>query len=231
MAPKSHPACEFREGIVNLCRRLNGLHHPQAGLSIFFEEGGVHSLGPSWTTRVPVAVERNMLPANWFTPIPYTAKAGISASKWSHFKRGFPSMKDEACPREILRAQQEAKGVQELSGSNILTVVHEQIGGSGVKQVESINGVGAALRAVFEVLFGTLIQTKEKTRMFTGILGELEITLHTFKPLIEEIAEYNKLLHLTEEETGSFRVEMEKGVELVHKCSQVNLWASNKKMI
>ncbi|KAB2632971.1 hypothetical protein D8674_029218 [Pyrus ussuriensis x Pyrus communis] len=119
---------------------------------------------------------------------------------------------------EILRAQQEDKGVQELSGSNAQTVVQEQIGGRG-----------AALGAVFEVLFSAVQQTKEKTRMFKRILGHLESTLDSIKPLIEEIAEYNKVLHLTEEELESFRVEMEKGVELVRKCSKVSLWASNKK--
>ncbi|TQD96406.1 hypothetical protein C1H46_017901 [Malus baccata] len=130
---------------------------------------------------------------------------------------------------EILRAQQEDKGVQELSGSGAQTMVQEQIGGSGVQQAASINRGGAALGAVFEVLFSAVQQTKEKTRMFKRILGHLESTLDSIKPLIEEIAEYNKVLHLTEEELESFRVEMEKGVELVRKCSKVSLWASNKK--
>ncbi|KAM2667975.1 hypothetical protein EV2_019601 [Malus domestica] len=46
MAPKSRPACEFGDGIITLRRRLNGLHHPWAGLnlSIFFEEEEIHSL-------------------------------------------------------------------------------------------------------------------------------------------------------------------------------------------
>ncbi|CAN6578831.1 unnamed protein product [Malus baccata var. baccata] len=128
---------------------------------------------------------------------------------------------------EILRAQQEDKGVQELSGSSAQTVVQEQIGGSGVQQAASRGG--AALGAVFEVLFSAVQQTKEKTRMFKRILGHLESTLDSIKPLIEEIAEYNKVLHLTEEELESFRVEMENGVELVRKCSKVSLWARNKK--
>ncbi|CAN6713312.1 unnamed protein product [Malus baccata var. baccata] len=131
---------------------------------------------------------------------------------------------------EILRAQQEAKGVQELSGSSTQTVVvQEQIGGSGVQQAASINGGGAALAAVFEILFSAVLQTKEKTRMFKRILGHLESTLDSIKPLIKEIAEYNKVLHLTEEELESLRVEMEKGLELVRKCSKISLWASNKK--
>nr|XP_028959574.1 uncharacterized protein LOC103413440 isoform X2 [Malus domestica] len=130
---------------------------------------------------------------------------------------------------EILRAQQEDKGVQEPSGSSTQTVVQEQIGGSGVQQAASINRGGAALGAAFEVLFSAVQQTKEKTRMFKRILGHLESMLDSIKPLIEEIAEYNKVLHLTEEELESFRVEMETGVELVRKCSKVSLWASNKK--
>ncbi|XP_068306828.1 uncharacterized protein [Pyrus communis] len=130
---------------------------------------------------------------------------------------------------DILRAQQEDKGVQELSGSSAQTVVQEQIGGSGVQQAASINRGGAALGAVFEVLFSAVQQTKEKTRMFKRILGHLESTLDSIKPLIEEIAEFNKVLHLTEEGLESFRVEMEKSVELVRKCSKVSLWTSNKK--
>ncbi|KAM2674213.1 hypothetical protein FF1_014956 [Malus domestica] len=55
--------------------------------------------------------------------------------------------------RDMLRARQEANGVQGLSGSNTQTVVQEQIGGSGLKQAAPINGGGAALEAVFEVLF------------------------------------------------------------------------------
>lgn len=34
--------------------------------------------------------------ANWFTICPYSAEAGISASKWSNFRRGFPLIRDEA---------------------------------------------------------------------------------------------------------------------------------------
>ncbi|TQD96405.1 hypothetical protein C1H46_017900 [Malus baccata] len=79
------------------------------------------------------------------------------------------------------------------------------------------------------MLFSAVLQTKEKTRMFKHILGHLESKLDSIKPLIEEIAECNKVLHLTEEELESLRVEMEKGVELVRKCSKVSLWASNKK--
>ncbi|RXI00634.1 hypothetical protein DVH24_000868 [Malus domestica] len=65
MAPKAartQSPCETDEGISTMHRLLNGLHRPRAGLytELFFEEGRVHSLGPAWTYRVPIAVERNM---------------------------------------------------------------------------------------------------------------------------------------------------------------------------
>ena len=44
-------------------RLLNDLHRLWAGLltELFFEEGRVHSLGPAWTSQVPLAVE-NIMP-------------------------------------------------------------------------------------------------------------------------------------------------------------------------
>ncbi|KAM0985426.1 hypothetical protein ACFX2C_012700 [Malus domestica] len=101
MAPKSRPACESGEGIVTIRCRLNGLHYPWAGLNLhlFFEEGGVYSLGLAWTTKVPVAVESNMPIKEWFTHCPYEAEEGIFVAKWSNFKRDFPSMTDAVCSK------------------------------------------------------------------------------------------------------------------------------------
>ncbi|KAM2854426.1 hypothetical protein FF1_024870 [Malus domestica] len=62
---------------------------------LFFEEGGLHSLRPAWTSPVPVAVESNMPKEKWFTPYPLQAKSSISSSKWSNYHREFPLMKDE----------------------------------------------------------------------------------------------------------------------------------------
>ncbi|KAM1255593.1 hypothetical protein ACFX2G_030401 [Malus domestica] len=98
MAPKSRSAYEFGEGIVNLRCCLNSLHHFWAGLQllIFLEKGGVHLLGPAWTSKVPIVVENNMPAKEWLTLNPYEADESISAAKWSNFKRGFPSMIDVA---------------------------------------------------------------------------------------------------------------------------------------
>ncbi|KAM2457978.1 hypothetical protein ACFX1W_006829 [Malus domestica] len=99
MAPKTtRYAYESGESIVNMCRFLNGLHRHRASLntSIFFKEGGVHSLGPAWTSRALISMENNMPKANRFTFDPYSSKAGISSSKWSTHRKGFPLIKDEA---------------------------------------------------------------------------------------------------------------------------------------
>ncbi|CAL9030509.1 unnamed protein product, partial [Prunus brigantina] len=92
------------------------------------------------------------------------------------------------------------------------------------------NGVqGATLGTLFEVLFGAVIQVKDKTMMFKHILGYLKSTINFLKPLIEEITEYNKVFHLSKEELENFRIQMEKSAKLVHKCFKVRKWASYKK--
>ncbi|KAM1140232.1 hypothetical protein EV1_039913 [Malus domestica] len=80
-----------------MCRLLNGLHRPRASLHIelFFKEGGVHSLVPTWTSPVPIAVANNMPKEKWFTPNPFLVESGVSLSKWSNHRRDFPLMKDE----------------------------------------------------------------------------------------------------------------------------------------
>ncbi|RXH81217.1 hypothetical protein DVH24_005131 [Malus domestica] len=59
------------------------------------EEGGAHSSRPAWTSPIPIAVENNMPKEKWFTPNLFLAKSGISSSKWSNHRRGFPLMNDE----------------------------------------------------------------------------------------------------------------------------------------
>ncbi|KAB2632992.1 DNA-directed RNA polymerases II, IV and V subunit 3-like [Pyrus ussuriensis x Pyrus communis] len=55
MTPKVARIQSYREtgeGISTMHHLLNGLHHPWVGLhtSLLFEKGGVHSLGPTWTS-------------------------------------------------------------------------------------------------------------------------------------------------------------------------------------
>ncbi|KAI5329278.1 PREDICTED: serine/threonine-kinase [Prunus dulcis] len=120
-----------------------------------------------------------------------------------------------------LRAQQKTN-MREFSGSNnTQTMGHDRSEGNGVE--------GATLGTSFGVLFGAFIQVKDKTRMFKRILGYLESTIDSLKPFIEEIVEYNKVLHLSKEELGNFITLMEKGAQLIHKCSKIRKWASYKK--
>lgn len=132
MTPKTtHPAYESGEGIVNMRRLLNGLHRPRAGLntSIFFEEGWIHSLGLTWTSRVLISMENNMPKTNWFTYNPYSTKADISSSKWSTHRRGFPLMKDEAWAqwvnelKPIFKKKWINNGIYELIMLSKVTVV------------------------------------------------------------------------------------------------------------
>ncbi|TQD96408.1 hypothetical protein C1H46_017903 [Malus baccata] len=129
---------------------------------------------------------------------------------------------------DLLKVQQEAgltaqheTTVGELSASNTQTMVQDRVEGNSVQ--------GAALGAAFAVLFGAVIQVKDNTRMFKRVLGYLKSTLDSLKPLTEEVAKCNRVLHLPKEELESFRIEMEKGIELVVKCSKVRLWASYRK--
>ncbi|KAB2625332.1 hypothetical protein D8674_016992 [Pyrus ussuriensis x Pyrus communis] len=87
MAPKSRSACKSRKGIVIFHCHLNNLHRHQASLNlpIFFLEDGAHSLGPK-PLKFLLLWKATCLPT----------KEGISAAKWSNFKRGFPSITDAA---------------------------------------------------------------------------------------------------------------------------------------
>ncbi|CAB4280259.1 unnamed protein product [Prunus armeniaca] len=112
-----------------------------------------------------------------------------------------------------LRAHEELNGREFSRSNNSQTTGQKRIKGNGVQRI--------ALGAVFGLLFGAVIQVKDKTKMFKRILGYLNSTLDSLKPLIEEITEYNKVLHLPKEELENFTIQMETGVELIHKCSKL----------
>lgn len=88
---------------------------------------------------------------------------------------------------------------------------------------------GADLGAVYRVLFDVVTEVKDKTMMFRPLLGDLKSMLDSLKPLIEEIAQHNNVLVLPNEELEKFRIQMDKGVEIVRKCSKVRAWTSYKK--
>ncbi|KAM1743723.1 hypothetical protein ACFX12_013594 [Malus domestica] len=84
---QTQPSYESGEGIATLRRLLKGVHRSWAGLhsELFFEVHGAQSLCPAWISRVPSVVESNMPRDNWFSPNPYSARSGISSSKWSSY--------------------------------------------------------------------------------------------------------------------------------------------------
>lgn len=88
---------------------------------------------------------------------------------------------------------------------------------------------GAALGLPFNLLYDVIKQVMNKTTMFKPLLGDLSSTMESLQPLIHDIAKYNKDLGRPDEELQSFRQQMEKGAELVRKCSKVGLWTSYKK--
>ncbi|XP_062002491.1 cysteine-rich receptor-like protein kinase 21 [Rosa rugosa] len=128
----------------------------------------------------------------------------------------------------VQQQQQQAGGVTEATDSgNNTEVVPEPIQGNGI-QVAELDG-GDALEAVFGMLFDAILEVEDKAVMFKTPLGDLKSTLDSLKPLIEEIAQRNKVLVRPKEELEKFKKQMEKGVVLIPKCSKVHPWASCKK--
>ncbi|PRQ47883.1 putative transferase, protein kinase RLK-Pelle-RLCK-VIIa-2 family [Rosa chinensis] len=128
----------------------------------------------------------------------------------------------------LVQQQQQAGGVTEATDSgNNTEVVPEPIQGNGI-QVAELDG-GVALEAVFGMLFDAILEVQGKAVMFKTPLGDLKSTLDSLKPLIEEIAQRNKVLVRPKEELEKFKKQMEKGVELIPKCSKVHPRASCKK--
>ncbi|KAL6220543.1 hypothetical protein ACLB2K_008299 [Fragaria x ananassa] len=86
------------------------------------------------------------------------------------------------------------------------------------------------LGAVFQALFDAVVQVKGKNSKFKRHLEDFKFTLDCLKPLVQEIVECNKVLNFPKEEIlEDFIVYLEKGVELVYKCSKCSLWNRFKK--
>lgn len=102
---------------------------------------------------------------------------------------------------DILRSQQEILQRIERNGAASSAPAHP----------------APALGVAFRVLFDVVIQVKVKNMMYKRLLEDFKSTLDCLKPLIEEIVESNRLFHLSKEQQENFKMQMEKGVELVHK--------------
>ncbi|ONH96598.1 hypothetical protein PRUPE_7G139600 [Prunus persica] len=88
---------------------------------------------------------------------------------------------------------------------------------------------GAGLGALFNVLYDGLKELIGKNVIYKTLLKAIISRLDILHPLIKEIAKYNKDLDLPDKELENLKVGMEKGIELVHKCSKIRAWNIYKK--
>ncbi|XP_050113923.1 calmodulin-binding receptor-like cytoplasmic kinase 2 isoform X3 [Malus sylvestris] len=116
--------------------------------------------------------------------------------------------------RKLLQ-QRAGDVVVELVSISITETVPDQAQGNVSEQ-------GAALQATFAVLCDVVMEVKDKNTAFKPLIENLMSTLDSLRPLMEDILEYRKLLD-RQDECKNFRIQMEKGVELVHKCSKVGI--------
>ena len=84
--------------------------------------------------------------------------------------------------------------------------------------------VGAAFGEGFAILHDTVKHVVGQIIMFKSELKCLESTLDGIAPTVREIKELSKALDFPEKETKSLIEQMEKGKELVLKCSKIKRW-------
>lgn len=90
---------------------------------------------------------------------------------------------------------------------------------------------GAALGTVFGEFVNAVSKVKNNAAMFRSKLEDLEATLHTLAPVIEEIERLNTELNRADKkETEAIMRLIEKGKKLVSKCSNVECWNCVKKV-
>ena len=87
--------------------------------------------------------------------------------------------------------------------------------------------VGAAFGEGFTSLHDTVKHVVGQIIMFKSILKSLESTLDGIAPVVQEIKELSRDLDRPEKETKSLIEKMEKGKELVLKCSKIKRWSWN----
>lgn len=85
------------------------------------------------------------------------------------------------------------------------------------------------MEAAMLALFGVVLEVKDKSVMYRPLLGSIKSTLDCLKPLIEDMERGNRALNRPVKELEYFRMHMEKGVELVRKCSKNGVLAKYKK--
>ncbi|KAM5576401.1 putative disease resistance protein [Rosa sericea] len=88
---------------------------------------------------------------------------------------------------------------------------------------------GGAMGVPFTVLYEVIKEVVIKTSMFRPLLEELKSKIEALNPLIAQMDSWNKVLDRPEKELRQFKVQMEKGPELITKCANLSKWKSYKK--
>ncbi|XP_062002208.1 probable disease resistance protein At5g66900 [Rosa rugosa] len=88
---------------------------------------------------------------------------------------------------------------------------------------------GGAMGVPFNALYDVIKEVVVKTKMFKPLLKDLDSTVDSLKPLIDEMEKCNKVLDHPENELKGFKVQMQKGAVLIPKCSKVRWWNICKK--
>lgn len=111
--------------------------------------------------------------------------------------------------------------------------LEEQNEGNGQVKNGGGGGAGQDLEQVFCRLLELLVLEVDVElngkRSFKPVLVDLKSTASSFQPLIQEISQFNNILHLSKEELENLREQLQKGIELVDKCSKVPRGESYKR--
>ncbi|PRQ20659.1 putative powdery mildew resistance protein, RPW8 [Rosa chinensis] len=78
-------------------------------------------------------------------------------------------------------------------------------------------------------MLDSVMAVMEKMIMFKDHVRDVKLTLECLKPVIHEIAEYNKVLNQPMEELQDLKAKLEEGEDLVRKCSKVGPWSFCKR--
>ncbi|KAI5319391.1 PREDICTED: probable disease resistance [Prunus dulcis] len=86
---------------------------------------------------------------------------------------------------------------------------------------------GAGLGAVFGALLDGVIAVTSEATMFETHLRDLKCTLDLFQQVDEDVRQHPNILFRPMQGLERFEIQMEKGVQLVEKCSKVCPWKPN----
>ncbi|KAM5576393.1 putative disease resistance protein [Rosa sericea] len=88
---------------------------------------------------------------------------------------------------------------------------------------------GGAVGVPFNALYEAIKHVVVKTKMFEPLVEELRLKIKALKPLIDAMETCNRALGISEEELGDLKMQMEKGPELIRKCSNLSVWKQTYK--